>query len=201
MAKAANAPAKLKGLRRARNLRVGLRAITMLRAICDQGCQDGDDVPHDWYLECPHDPYIGVREKRVQVPIYSDEQEDGSRVLERMEERVTWEPWPNFVDVIHDLRVNSGNSVERGRRRGWILPEELRNELYPNGIAPMCQFKGCRWQDGLKKYRYGTFCREMEARLVTSKECDPATGNLIHGAMEVHQEGKRMKMLQELSIA
>lgn len=191
------APAKLKGMRRARNLRIGLRGVVMLRPICDE-CQDGE-VAYDWFVTCEHDPYVGIREKRVEVPIYSEPQEDGSRIIERMEERVSWEPWPNFAEATVDRRVNSGNGVERARRKGWILPEELRSEAYPNGIAPMCQFRGCRWQDGLVHYRNGSYCREIEARIVGSRETDGA-GNLVYGAMPIDDERKRAAFLQKVAV-
>ena len=200
VAPVAGAPAKLKGLRRARNLRVGLRAITMLRPICRDGCQDGADVAPDWYLECPHDPYIGIREKRTQVPIYSKPLEDGSRVLERMEERVTWETWPNFSEAMLTMRVNSGKGVERARRRGWILPEEVRSPAYPNGIAPMCQFRSCQWQEGLRNYKWGTFCREIEARMVGLVAVDDATGDLIYGVQEVHNMAKRQGQIERVAV-
>ena len=191
--------AKLKGVRRARNLRVGLRAVTMLRPICKDGCQDGAEVAPDWYLECEHDPYIGKREKRTQVPIYSEPLEDGSVVLERVEERVSWDAWPNFCEAMVTLAANSGMGVEKARAKGWILPEELKSPLYPNGLAPMCQFRSCQWQEGLKEYRWGTFCREIEARLVGQNAVDPQ-GNLIYGAKEIMHSGKRQAHLEGVAI-
>ena len=192
-------PTKLKGLRRARNLRFGLRAVKMLRPICRDGCQDGAEVAWDWHLSCPHDPYVGKREKRTQVPIYSEPHEDGSVSLEGMDERISWEPYPNFSEVTVSTRVNSGTGVNKARRKGFILPEELRSPLYPTGIAPMCQFKGCYWHEGLREYRYGTFCRELEARLVGFDEHD-AEGNPLYGAMEVHHEAKRQKQLDAVVV-
>jgi hypothetical protein len=192
-------PAKLKGLRRARNLRVGLRCITMLRPICRDGCQDGIDVPADWYNDCPHDPYVGRRQKITQVPIYSDPLPDGSVTLKEMQDRITWETWPHFVEVALNMAVNSGRGVDRGRRKGYILPEELRSPVYPNGIAPMCQFRSCRAQEGLKEYRWGTFCREIEARMVGAQEVD-SEGKLVYGAREVMHEGKRIAHMEKVAV-
>jgi hypothetical protein len=190
---------KLKGLRRARNIRVGVRAVTMVRPICDE-CQDGENVPHDWYKDCEHDPYVGQRPKTREVPIYSEPLEDGSVVLERMEERITWETWPHLVDVILDPRVDSGNRIAKMQRRGWLLPEEVRSPVYPNGIAPMCQFNRCRWQEGLREYSgVGTFCREDEARIVAHNKTD-AEGNRLYPALEVWRQGKRQSQLQAVGL-
>jgi hypothetical protein len=192
-------PTKLKGLRRARNLRVGLRCITMLRPICREGCQDGAEVARDWYTDCPHDPYVGKKQNIEQVPIYSEPLEDGSVTLLRMEDRIKWEAWPHFVEVAVNIQVNSGQGIERGRLKGYILPEELRSPLYPQGIAPMCEFRSCRWQAGLRQYRWGTFCREIEARMVGASATDTA-GNLIYGAREVMHEGKKQAHLEKVAI-
>ena len=192
------APAKLKGMRRAQNLRVGLRGVVMLRPACDKGCQEGEVSP-DWYLACEHDPYVGVREKRVEVPIYSEPLDDGSVIVERMEERVSWEVWPNFAEAVVDLRVNSGRGVEKARGKGWILPQELRSPAYPNGIAEMCQFRGCRWQNGLVNYRNGTYCREVEARMIGARETD-ASGNMVYGAMPIGDDRKRTAFLQKVAV-
>jgi hypothetical protein len=192
-------PAKLKGLRRAGNLRVGLRCITMVRPICIDGCQDGVDVPLDWYLECPHDPYVGKKQSINQVPIYSEPLEDGSVTLVEMQDRISWETWPHFVEVALDIQVNSGRGVERSRRKGRILPEELRSPVYPNGIAPMCQFRGCRWQHGLKEYKWGVFCREIEARAIGAVARD-SEGKLVYGAREVLHEGKRQAHLERVTV-
>lgn len=192
-------PAFLKGLRRAGNLRVGLRCVTMLRPICTDGCQDGQEVPRDWFLTCPHDPYVGKKQHINQVPIYSDPLPDGSVTLERMEDRISWETWPHLVEVAVNPQVNSGQGVERGRRKGYILPEELRSPFYPNGIAPMCQFRACRWQHGLREYKWGTFCREIEARMIGASATD-AAGQLIYGAREVLHEGKRRAGLERVAV-
>jgi len=159
-------PVKLKGLRRSRNLRHGQRGIAMLRPICDT-CQAGSNVASDWYLSCTHDPYVGVRMETRSVPVYA-EADDGSgeMIVERMEERVRQYPWPNFTDITVSTRVNSGQGVNKARRKGFILVTELVSEAYPNGIAPMCEYRDCQWQEDLKQYRWGTFCREMEARMV-----------------------------------
>lgn len=197
-APASAGPAKLKGLRRARNLRVGLRCVTMLRPICTI-CQSGQEVAADWYKECSHDPYVGKKQTTYQEAIYSDPLPDGSVTLERMEDRFKWETWPHFVEVAVNIQINSGMGVERGRRKGYILPEELRSPAYPNGIAPMCQFRSCRWQVGLQEYRWGTFCREIEARMVGAAATDTA-GNLIYGAREVMHDGKKQAHLEKVAV-
>ncbi len=192
-------PAKLKDVRRARNLRNGHRRVKMLRPICDEGCQAGAEVAWDWYTSCPHDPYVGKRQKITQVPVYSEPHEDGSVTIQGVEDHVSWSPYPHFAEVSVSTRVNSGQGVERARRKGWIAPEELRSPLYPRGIAPMCEFKGCQWQEGLVTYRFGVFCREMEAKLVGFDEHD-SQGNPLFGALEVMHQAKRQKQLDAVTV-
>jgi hypothetical protein len=61
-------------------------------------------------------------------------------------------------------RISSGLGPDYKRAfHGFILPEELECEAYPEGIAPMCEFRECYWQEGLKTYDSGTFCQEVEA--------------------------------------
>lgn len=200
--KAAKAkPAFLKGMRRARAPRFGQRRVKMLRPICRDGCQEGPNPAHDWYLSCPHDPYVGKREKRTQVPIYSEPLEDGSVVLERMEERISWEAWPNFVQVTLTMMVNSGQGVEMGRAKGFILPSELRSPVYPAGLAPFCQFRNCFWQHGLTEYKVGVFCQELEARRVAQSETlNDKNGSQRYGAIEVLHSARMAEQLEKVAI-
>ena len=148
---------------RSRNPRFGQRRIKMLRPICSNGCEG---LTADWYATCPHDPYIGVGEKRVTTPVYSEPREDGSVIVEKMEERVTFEIRPNWAEVTVSMKVNAGQGVERARRKGFILPTELNSPAYPNGIARLCEFRGCYWQHDLLDTRFGVFCKEIEAKRV-----------------------------------
>lgn len=182
-------PAFLKNIKRTRAPRFGQRTIKMLRADCDE-CQTAD-APRDWMKSCTHDPYVSVREKRTQVPIYSEPHEDGTVTVEGVEERVAFEPWPNFVQVTLSNNINSGEGVERGRNKGYIMPEELRSPAFPHGIAAMCQFRNCFWQHDLKEYRDGTFCRADEARIVSQFFTNrDKTGSMRYGAVEVMHPAK-----------
>lgn len=192
-------PAFLKGIKRTRVARYGHRRIKMLRPDCE--ICDTADAPWGWWLTCEHDPYVGVREKRIQVPIYSEPLEDGSVVVERMEERVSWEPFPNRAQVSLANHINSGEGMERARAKGYIMPEDLRSPAYPNGIAPMCQFQNCFWQHDLREYRDGVFCREDEARVValfyTNRD---KTGSMRYGAVEVMHPAKMAEHLAKVKI-
>ncbi len=193
-------PAILEGMRRTPNLSVGIKGVTMLRPIC-HACQRAENVQRDWYASCDHEPYVQQVEKRTPVPIYSEPRADGSVVVEKMEEQVTWTPHPNVVDVIQEMVANSGMGVEKARAKGYILPTELVSPLYPHGIAAFCEFRGCRSQTDLKRYKFGTFCREVEARLVGMRSTD-ANGNLVYGAREVGtmNPGKTRAQLEKVDI-
>ena len=190
-------PAKIPGVKRKQNPKIGLRSITMLRPICKECTANG--ITPGWWETCPHDPYVGQRQKTTKVPIYSEPLEDGTVTLERVEDRISWEVRPHLVDAAVAMQVNSGQGVERARRKGRILPTELRTTAYPNGIAPFCEFAGCRNQEGLRLYRWGTFCSELEARLVGQTTTD-STGNLIYGARETLNEGKRRRQLDAVPV-
>jgi hypothetical protein len=182
-------PAFLKGVKRTRASRFGHRRIKMLRPSCDQ-CS-GPMAPRDWYLTCEHDPYVGVREIRRQVPTYSEPDENGERTVLGMEEKVSWEPFPNRAAVSLANNINSGEGMERARRKGYIMPEELRSPAFPNGIAPFCQFHNCWWQHGLQQYNDGVFCNRDEAVIVAQYATNrDATGSLRYGAVEAMHPGK-----------
>jgi hypothetical protein len=52
------------------------------------------------------------------------------------------------------------------RTRGYIFPHDLRTPAYPYGIADPCEFRDCFHQEDVKDYRWGRFCRVLEAQLV-----------------------------------
>jgi hypothetical protein len=187
-------PAKLPQLRRARQLTYGQRNIKMLRPICDT-CTSGANVPRDWYLTCQHDPYVGVREARRQVPIYEDA-ESGEKVVTGVEERVSFAPWPNWTEATVSKRVNSGAGEDKARAKGFIRPTELRSEAWPDGIAECCEFRGCYWQEGLKETRFGKFCRTLEAKLVGFDE----TGRTIEIGWNQESTEKRYTMLDSMAV-
>jgi hypothetical protein len=164
-------PAILKENRRAReeNLTYNHRQKKMLRPICDL-CQEGDNVPRDWVLRCDHDPYISYREQTWLVPEYEDEvvdgQPTGNRVVTGRVERSRTVPQPNWVMVSMTKRINGGQGDKRGFYRGFIRPSNLRNELFPEGIAECCEWGNCMWQQDLVEYEeLGFYCREYEAKL------------------------------------
>lgn len=157
------------GWRRATRLSMGQRSITMLRPVC-RICQRTDNVPWDWYTTCPHDPYVTVVTRRVNEPEYGPENPDGSREVIGTRVVETYEVRPNVQETALTMRVNSGDGVIKARKKGFILPSELRSPAYPGGIADACQFRDCKYQQGLVAYRNGTYCREIEALLVAIDE-------------------------------
>lgn len=194
-------------MRRATSLRHGQRTVKMLRPVCPV-CNDGDNVPQDWYKSCTHDPYMAVAEKRIPTTLYeaildAEGNPTGEKRVVGQEQRAEFKPAPNWVEVALTLQVNSGRGVEVGKaRKGYIEPHELRTELYPDGIAPCCQFRGCYAQltpagKPLLRTRYGDFCREVEARLVGFAERG-------QGALEVGWNqgsiARRNSQLDEVAI-
>ena len=146
----AGRPTKLKGLHRAgeRELGVGHREIKMLRPVCSI-CAPRE-TPWGWWNDCTHEPYIGEKGETFTENIYEDDP-DGGRVITGTNKKVVLRPYPNFVPVPQVTRLSSGQGPEYKRRlNGFILPQELSCEAYPNGIAPCCEFYGCYYQDDLK---------------------------------------------------
>jgi hypothetical protein len=72
---------------------------------------------------------------------------------------------PNWTQITVGRGVNRGEGVERARAKGYIFPEDLRSPIWPDGIKPRCQFRDCFGED-LQSYTTGTFCREIEAKMV-----------------------------------
>lgn len=143
------------------------RSIKMVRPRC-QTCQRAPGQVIDWWKTCTHNPYIGLREVHTPEPIYSEPDSQGRRTVLGVEDKVYWEAIPNLKSVDLNIRTNSGEGVERARRKGCILPEELRTPEFPNGIAQMCQYRGCESHDIRFHTAYGDYCREIEAKLVAA---------------------------------
>lgn len=177
-------PAFLKNIKRTRVARFGHKRVKMLQPRCDE-CQTAE-APRDWYLACDHDPFVSVREMRREVPIYTEPDENGEVMIDRVEEKISFIPWPNLVQVSVWNTINSGEGIERAKARGYIFPEDLRSPAFPSGVAPMCEFQGCFWQHDLKGFRDGVFCREDEARVIaqffTNRD---KSGSMRYGAVEV----------------
>jgi hypothetical protein len=165
-------PAIIPEWRRARSVRHGQKSITMLRPQCAI-CQRADNAPVDWYVDCPHDPYVTMIQQEYDEPqmepvLDADGEATGEQRIVGVEKKVRFIPHPNRCEVAESARINSGNGVYWARQlKGKILPSELRNNLYPNGIADTCQFRDCHQQTGLVEYAgLGMFCREIEAKMV-----------------------------------
>lgn len=164
------APALIPEWRQTPKVRVGIRSVTMLDPRC-RICQNAENVARDWYRSCPHDPYVTIVPIKEPRPVLEDEVVDGKptgrKKVTGMEDFISYHPRPNTRGISLTNGSNSGNGVEWARRKGFILPSELRSPTYPDGIAETCQFHDCKAQTGLKRYgAWGTYCRETEARLV-----------------------------------
>lgn len=172
--KAPEAPAKLLGLHRASGgeLEHGVRDIKLLRPICHICAPEVEKAGWGWWDRCEHDPYVGEKGEFISVPVYEDDPEiPGARILVKRNERTVLRPFPNFVGVAKGRRYNNGRGPEdKSLWYGYIDPKDLRSPAYPNGIAPLCEYLNCFWQEGLKTYESGTFCQEREAILVYENE-------------------------------
>lgn len=159
--------------KRAVRLKPCSREIKMLRPIC-KPCEDAVGgavyLAAGWQENCDHDPYVSVVERKVSRPVYEDILDaegnpTGQKRITGTETISTFEAAPNWVSVTHAGGMNKGRGVDRALRRGYIYPQQLRSPAFPNGIKMRCMFREC-FNDNLKQYRNGWFCREIEAKLV-----------------------------------
>jgi hypothetical protein len=160
-------PAILEDNRRVigKKLGYGHRSISMLRPICTS-CQQRENTPRTWFLDCAHDPYVTTVRIPYTEPTYK-QNEDGTMTLTGEEEKVRFVVRPNWAEVSVTPRINGGVGPAKKRYQGFIRPSELKNTMYPYGIAECCEWSDCKWQSGLVEYTgiEGRFCRELEARL------------------------------------
>lgn len=144
------------------------REIKMLRPVCAT-CQRGKNYAWDWWKRCPHSPYVALAEVPVTQPVYEDVPgQPGKKKLVGTETIVEWVERPIHTQISALSRV-SGTRNQVMRKHdvfGFIFPEELRTPTFPNGIKNPCEFRDCFNQVGVKQYRQGRFCRDIEAQLV-----------------------------------
>lgn len=189
---------RLPNARKRPDLFPGQRAIKMLRPSCLEtdregrptgGCQSEANLPSDWWRLClsrGHDPYISVVERTERKPKLSEPDEQGRRQVEGHEEVVWYEEHPNLAEVVVNIRVNSGQGVEKARRKGFVLPEE-------RGLAPFCQYWGCWSQDiKVRSGRFGDYCSDAQARVVAA--------DYMGRHLEVLQPEKREEQLASISL-
>jgi hypothetical protein len=166
-------PAKLPNLHRATGTEIplGHRSAKMLRPICHICAPNTEKAGWGWWKKCPHDPYIGEKGEVIREHTYADELDDSGEVIGRVitgsTQRTVLRPWPNLVPVAFTKRLESGRGPEYKQELfGFIWPQDLRCDAYPVGIAPMCEFRECFYQDELVTYNTGTFCQESEAVVI-----------------------------------
>jgi hypothetical protein len=147
----------------------GIRTIKLVSPICDICAPEQWNVSPNWVIECPHSPYTHY-EFQDEVKTEFEDRPDGSRVVKSREIESVERPWPNLRQVPASPRHTGnnlvGNAAEMARQKyvqfGWVPPEDVRCEAFPNGLAAMCQYRDCFAQD-IKQYASGWFCREEEA--------------------------------------
>lgn len=198
-------PVVLEGLPKEGPIRWGFREIKMLRPICDVCAPNTAKAKKQWWLECPHDPYVGTRTFKSVEREYADEIDDktgeptGARIVSGTVERAVERPWPNLVQISHSTMHNMGSSVDKARtEKGYILPSELESEAYPNGIARFCEFRECFNQKGLKRYGETFVCREEEALRIYESESG-VTIELHNGKKRNEQIGKRLAEMRAVT--
>lgn len=190
-------PTKLKGLHRASGTEIALghRAVAMLRPVCKVCAPNTQNAPPEWWLACPHEPYVGERGEVINDVTYTDDGE-GGRIVGATTTKTVLRPWPNLVKVPLVQRISSGLGPDYKRSfNGFIFPEELRCDAFPEGIAPMCEFRECFWQEDLESYSSGVFCQEAEA--IVAWEDSKGIPTEVHNR-EVREDqfaGSRAKVL------
>lgn len=179
---------------------VGQRSIKMLRPVC-RICEAKPNRTRDWATRCTHDPYVSSAKVTENRPVYED-LPDGRKKQTGVETIVSWEPHLNIAEITLSMKINSGQGVVKAQRKGFIFPEELKSPHYPNGIAPVCQFRGCYSQQNLKDYgpggSWGTYCRDIEAALVQFTEDATAHGGALEVGFDTNSQRIREKQLREV---
>jgi hypothetical protein len=174
------------------------RFIKMLRPICAT-CQRGQ-FPWDWWKRCKHNPYITIAEDRRSAPKY-ETGEDGRTRVTGTETFVEFREQLNWVPVSLNKRISSGSTVQRKRRiSGFIFPEELRTPTYPNGVAPPCEFRNCFRQKDVKEYRWGRFCRRIEAQLIGHDIRMDGGGGALEVGQDSKSQEKQRRQLEEVPL-
>ncbi len=200
-------PAIIPSWRQTNILRFGLRQIKLLRAIC-RICEAEDPPRPNWMRDCPHDPYVSVIPGPiVKKRIYGEPNPDGSRPILRTED-VEGPPElrPNRHAVALSAGLTNGVSVTHAIwRKGRIFPQDLGtivpSQDFPYGIAPACEFYNCWNQNGIKTYRSGNFCREVEAQLVAYHEGAGSMETMLEVGWNQGSSARRAEMLRTVNVA
>ena len=166
----------------------GLRAVKMVRPICDKGCQAGLDTVPGWWNTCKHgaeqkdgSPYWRFRQHTKKVdtyePVLDKDGKETGEFVGTNETRVFFKLEPNITEVVYDVGNGSGaNPAVFAQTKGFILLPEA-------GVAPMCELKGCgkawptvriseysdRVGDAVFRFAAAAYCSEAHARLAGAR--------------------------------
>lgn len=175
------------------------RTIKMLRPVCPEtinldtgtaspGCETKEKDFGAWWIKCEekgHNPYVQAFERPVRTPVI-EEQENGRKLIVGYTEEIELKESPRTTQVPLGTRFNSGSLLEEKKFfHGYKYPEEL-------GYAPMCEFRNCFAPNPEVKTRYGAYCREEEARMVTADQ--------RHVVLEVMNPEKRATQIEEINV-
>lgn len=175
------------------------RTIKMLQPICPEtinletgsaspGCETKHKDFGAWWQKCEekgHNPYIQVFEHPVRTPVV-ETTEDGRRLIVGYKEELELRESPRTIQVPLGPRFNSGQFLEEKRFfHGYKYPHEM-------GYADMCEFRNCFAPNPEINTRYGAFCREDEARMITA--------DARHTVLEVLNPEKRATQIEEINV-
>src|SRR5438132_1286087 len=153
-----------------------LRAVKMVRPICDICQALGLDTPLFWFRTCEHgpeqkkSPYWTMKPHTRKVPTYTpvldaEGKETGEFIKGEVVARVTFTLEPNITEVIKSVRFGGG-----------MLPEQMAGNkgfkyFHELGLAPMCEFKGCgkAWPT-VRTNEDGDYCSLIHAKLVYAEQ-------------------------------
>ena len=180
---------------RAGRLRPSAREIKMLAPRCDV-CDEGINTPKGWAETCEHEPFVTLvpierRQTLYEDVIGKDGKPTGTKRATGQETLVDYVVRPNWVSITLSRGVNSGRGVEKAKRKGFIMPEDVRCEAYPNGIKPRCEFSGCFAED-IKPYKNGNYCRELEAAYVYLAEGEGRTWEVGFNAISSEKQADQV---------
>jgi len=172
------------------------RTIKMLRPVCPEtiSLDTGNAAPGcetkftgAWWLKCiakGHNPYFQAMEVQHKLPVI--EEKDGRKFIVGYTEEVELVETPRTTQVPLGPRFNSGQLLEEKKFfHGYRYPHEM-------GFHDMCEFRNCYQAEPGIKTRYGLYCSEDEAKMITA--------DARHMVLEVFIPEKRQEQIDAINI-
>jgi hypothetical protein len=170
--------------------RMGMRALKMIRPIC-QECQSQDDAPGWWYrcIDKGHQPYFSADREDFKTKRKTERDEDGDLVITgEVKVPIIIQGGPNLAQVLLTGRHNADQhtAMRKARGKGFREPQEL-------GLDPFCDAFNCWSQDDLQDYEgLGRYCSKDQAKAVAADQ--------RHIKLEVLNDEQKVNQWAEISV-